>query len=384
MTISGLKVPFYIKLGFWLICILALGYILHSGKDIAVPLLFSGLLAVLLMRPVEFLEKRKWCPRPLAIVLPLLGALAAIAGIAYFFYTQFAHFAEDAPMLKEKLTTHITFGQQWIQQNLKIPVSSQEKYITETMDRLKSSGVIGQTFLSITSGLSLIVLIPVFSYLFLYYREQITKFLLEYSKNRNQTKMKQMMHESHLVIESYLGGLMLAMMVVIILNIIGLSLLGIKYALLLAILAGVLNLIPYIGMLSATAFAMLLTLINAENPIDALWVGVTLGAVQLVDNYITMPMIVGSKVQINALVTILGVLIGGTVMGVPGMFLSIPAIAVIKVICDRIDALKPWGGLLGTSEEPKTKLEWKFLQRFRKKTGKATLRTVHHTKSNAA
>lgn len=69
-----------------------------------------------------------------------------------------------------------------------------------------------------------------------------------------------------------------------------------------------------------------------------------------------MPMIVGSKVRINALVTIVGVLVGGALCGVPGMFLSIPGLAVLKVIFDRVNGLKPFGLLLGdNSPMAKTK-----------------------------
>ena len=76
-----------------------------------------------------------------------------------------------------------------------------------------------------------------------------------------------------------------------------------------------------------------------------------------------MPLIVGNKVRINALVTLLGVLIGGTLCGIPGMFLAIPALAVCKVICDKVTDLKPWGELLGdgTDEASKKKERKKLL-----------------------
>ena len=75
-------------------------------------------------------------------------------------------------------------------------------------------------------------------------------------------------------------------------------------------------------------------------------VGVFL-TVQFIDNNLLVPLVVGSKVRINALVSIVGVLIGGALAGISGMFLSIPAIAILKVIFDRVDGLKPWGILLG-------------------------------------
>ena len=100
-------------------------------------------------------------------------------------------------------------------------------------------------------------------------------------------------------------------------------------------------------MLIASIFCMLVTLTTSPHISDILWVGVVLTVVQFIDNNIIMPKVVSSKVKINALISIIGVLIGGALAGVAGMFLSIPVIAIIKVIFDRVDGLKPWGMILG-------------------------------------
>jgi hypothetical protein len=114
---------------------------------------------------------------------------------------------------------------------------------------------------------------------------------------------------------------------------------------------------PYIGMLIASIICMLVTLTTTNNLTDILWVLVVLVVVQFFDNNIIMPKVVSSKVKINALITILGVLIGGAIAGLSGMFLSIPTLAIIKAIFDRIEPLKPWGEILGdditASEEGK-------------------------------
>ncbi len=127
----------------------------------------------------------------------------------------------------------------------------------------------------------------------------------------------------------------------------GFLILGIKYALFLALVAAMLNLLPYIGMIIANLFCMLITMVSSENLSDVFWVAVIILVGHLIDNNFLLPRIVGSKVKINALVTLLGVLVGGAICGVPGMFLSVPALAVLKVIFDRVDSLKPYGLLLG-------------------------------------
>jgi putative permease len=70
-------------------------------------------------------------------------------------------------------------------------------------------------------------------------------------------------------------------------------------------------------------------------------------SMHLVDSNILLPLIVGSKVRINAFITLLGVVFGEMIWGIPGMFLSIPVIAIAKIIFDRIEGLQPWGHLLG-------------------------------------
>jgi len=158
----------------------------------------------------------------------------------------------------------------------------------------------------------------------------------------------------------YIVGLLIEMVIVFALNSVGFLILNIKYALFLALVAALLNLVPYIGMLIANIFCMVITFVFSENIYDVVWVGAILAVVQFVDNNFLMPWIVGSKVKINALVTLLGVLTGGALWGISGMFLSIPALAVLKVIFDRVQSLKPYGLLLGddTVKSP-AKLPWK-------------------------
>jgi predicted PurR-regulated permease PerM len=75
--------------------------------------------------------------------------------------------------------------------------------------------------------------------------------------------------------------------------------------------------------------------------------------VQFLDNNILMPRIVGSKIKINALVSIIGVFIGGSIAGISGMFLSMPIIAVLKIIFDRSESFKQWGVLFGDERPDK-------------------------------
>ncbi|HEX2533359.1 MAG TPA: AI-2E family transporter, partial [Chitinophagaceae bacterium] len=118
------------------------------------------------------------------------------------------------------------------------------------------------------------------------------------------------------------------------------------------VIFAVLNLIPYVGALIGNVIGVLLTLTSSQELWPIVAVLITIAAVQFLDNNILMPRIVGSKVKINALASIVGVIIGGALAGIAGMFLSLPVIAVLKIIFDRTRNFRQWGTLFG-DERPK-------------------------------
>jgi predicted PurR-regulated permease PerM len=140
---------------------------------------------------------------------------------------------------------------------------------------------------------------------------------------------------------------MIETVVVCILNSIALLVIGVPSAIVLGVIGGILNLIPYIGGLVAIALPILMVTITRDGFSGQIAVIVCHLVIQFVDNNILVPRIVSSKVQVNALISIIGVLLGGALWGVSGMFLSIPLIGVLKIIFDRLDGTKPWGSLLG-------------------------------------
>ena len=345
--------PFYKKLAFNLLSLSLMGAILYVGQSILIPLFFSMLLATLLLPLVMFMEKRK-INRVVAILLSLLLSIITLLGVIYFLSSQMANFFQDFDIIKERLTEVFNSAQQWVGEQFNIAIRKQEELIEDTKEKVEAGKIVGQTFISITSFLSYIVLIPVYTFLLLYYKDLIKQFFIHIFRNDNEEQIREVLHESRLVSQSFITGLLIDVVIVFALNSTGFLILGIKYALFLALTAALLNLVPYIGMIAANIFCMLITLVSSENISDVLWVGLVLAVVQLVDNNFLMPFIVGSKVRINAMATLIGVLVGGALCGIPGMFLAIPGIAVLKVIFDRVDGLRPYGILVGDNVDTPT------------------------------
>ena len=347
MEISN-RSPYYIRLGYKFLVIFFIFYFIYVAQDILVPFAFAVLLAVLLLPLANFLE-RKNIPRVLSIAISLLVAILFIAAVIYFLSTQIANFVDDIPSIKKHLNDHFIQLQKWIRTKLHISFHEQNQYFDSAAEKIKNSGTeyISNTFFSITQAVMLLILLPIYTFLILYYRDLIRKFLYAVFRKEHSEKLGLVIKQSKSMINRYMTGLMIEMGIVAVSNSIGLVLLGIKYALFFGVLAAVLNIIPYIGMFTATLFTVLITLTTTNNSGDIIWVVVIMYGIHIIDVNILMPKIVASRLRINALISILGVVIGGALAGFAGLFLSVPAVAMTKIICDQVDGLQPWGMLLG-------------------------------------
>lgn len=345
--------PFFLRFSLGLLSIFLLGALVYLGRDILMPLCFACVLGVLLL-PVHHWLVKRGVKEVIALIISISAALLVIIGIFYFLFTQISVFTEDLPKIKQNLNHHLSTVQSWIRQNWNISRREQQQAVEQATTNLKETGpgIVGTTFISAASGLVLVVLLPIYTFLVMYYRNMIKAFLVAVFADKHRSKVEDVLQDSRTIIQSYMVGLIIELAIVAALNATGFLIAGIDYAIFLAVLAAILNMIPYIGMLIAAIVAMIVTLANANEIGDVIWVAVILTIVQFIDNNFLMPYVVSSKVKINALISIIGVLVGGALAGVSGMFLSIPGIAIMKSIFDRVDDLKPWGIILGDDRAP--------------------------------
>jgi predicted PurR-regulated permease PerM len=351
--------PFYVKLGFKFLVIFFICYFINVAQNILIPFAFACLVAVLLLPVVNFLVSHK-IPRVIAILISIIIAIGFIVGVIYFLSSQIANFMQDIPSIKQHINEHFISLQNWVREKLHISFEQQNEYLNQQADNLKQTGTgyIGHTFFSITEAVMLLILMPIYTFLLLFYKDHIRKFLFAVFNQEHATCIKNVITKTKLMIRSYMVGLLIEMGIVATADSTGLVLLGVKYAIFFGVLAAVLNLIPYIGMFTATFFTVLVSLTTTDNTSNIVWIVVIFYSVHIVDVNFLMPKIVASRLRINALISILGVVIGGTLTGISGLFLSIPAIAFIKIVCDEVEELKPWGLLMGdeTTYSKKSKI----------------------------
>lgn len=360
------QLPFYVKLGFKFLVIFFICFFINASQNILIPFAFACLLAVLLLPLVNFFEIKKFTKIP-SIAISMIFAAGFIAGIIYFLSSQISNFMQDIPSIKTHLNDHFISLQNWVKEKFHVSFEQQNEYLNEQANKLKETGTgyISHTFFSITEAMMLLILMPIYTFLLLFYKDHIRKFLYAVFKQEYTPGVQNVITKTKLMIRSYMVGLLIEMGIVAAGNSIGLILLGVKYAIFFGVLAAVLNLIPYIGMFTATLFTVLVTLTTTDNTSDVVWIVVIFYSIHIVDVNFLMPKIVASRLRINALISILGVVIGGTLTGIPGLFLSIPAIAFFKIVCDEVDELKPWGMLMGdeTTYTKQSKL-YKKLQKI--------------------
>lgn len=348
MIDKDFKIPFYAKVTTILIGIFALVAMLYIAQGILVPIVFSVIIAVLLHPVVNFLV-RKRVNRVLAIVIALLLTFIFIAGIGVLIFSQASRFIDSWPLLVDKFTLIINQTITWAAGYFDVNPENINEWIIKTKGELLNinSAKIAQTLVSVGSGLVAVFLVPVYIFLILFYQPNLVAFVHKVFGADNDSKVSEILSQTKTVIQRYLSGLVIEFVIVAVLNSIALLALGIDYAIVLGVLGALLNLIPYIGGLVGVAIPMIVAIATKSTAWYAFYVLVLYYIIQLIDNNYIVPKIVASKVRINALFSIIAVIAGGALWGVTGMFLSIPLLAIIKLIFDQIEPLKPWGFLLG-------------------------------------
>jgi predicted PurR-regulated permease PerM len=336
--------PFYIKSTVILLGLILLVYILNSLGDIFVPIAFAAFLSILL-NPLYNRLLRFNLPRPVAVLITLLIAITILSVVFYFLSTQMFQFGQSFPLLKIKFTQIIDSLEKWIYSEFGISTQRQVQFIKDALN--SSQAMVGKTLGTVLGTLSLVFLIPVYIFMMLFYKTLIINFFYEVFSEEHSTSVADILKQTKTAIQSYIVGLLIEMMIVAALNSIALLILGVKYAILLGIVGAILNMLPYIGGVIAILLPILMATVTKDGYSTQFGIIIAYLVIQFIDNNIIFPRFVSIKVKVNALISIIAVLLGNALWGISGMFLSLPFIAVLKIIFDRVDDLKPWGKLLG-------------------------------------
>ncbi len=342
------RFAFYVKFVIILLGLILIVVIMREAKSILVPLLISGLLAILVSPLTSWLEKWRF-PKALATGISLILLLAVLGGMVFFFYNQIIRFTNDFGMLENRMRHYFDLLNSFLENNIEgaVPLSADNIQDTIFSYLYSNASSLTQGLMATASTLTVVFLMPVYIFLFLYFRRFLIEFLLMSFDERFKPKVQKVIHKVKLVVQNYITGMFWVICILAVLNSIALYSLGIKHAFLFAAFAALLNVIPFLGPFIGAILPITYALLTK----DSLWYtfGVFLAfyVIQLMESNLFTPKIVGGKVSMNPLMTIIALFVGNFIWGLAGMILFIPGMAILKVIFDEVEGMEAYGFLLG-------------------------------------
>ncbi|MDO9001446.1 MAG: AI-2E family transporter [Bacteroidota bacterium] len=317
---------------------------LYYAKAFLIPLSIGAVIATLFLPFCKWMESKK-VYRGAAVFICVFLLLIAFAALASLIGWQIASIATDFELIRLRAISGILETQEYIFNNFGITIEKQSQFMQTSQPSVK--GIIPFMAGSFASIFTSAILTIVYIFGLLYYRGHIKEFLLKLTPLPQRIKMQIVIYDVAQVSQQYLIGLSKMILCLWIMYGIGFSILGIKNAIFFAILCGVLEIIPFIGNITGTIITLLIAAVQGASFPVLIGVIGTYGGVQLIQGWILEPLIVGSQVKINPLFTIIALVLGELVWGIPGIFLAIPLIAMVKIVCDHVESFRPYGFLIG-------------------------------------
>ncbi len=328
---------------------------LYFAKPFLVPLTIAGLLAMLFL-PLSARLEKKGVGRGLSSAACVFIFILFIGGIIALITWQISDLSKDFAGMEEKVTSGIGKLKKTLSNTFGISPAKQEEMMKKQQE--SGTGGAGKIVMGIMGSMMGIlvdtILVFVYIFLLLFYRRHLKLFVLKLSPAEEKEKVTKVLYNSSKVAGHYVSGLAFMIVLLWIMYGIGFSIAGVKNGLFFAILCGILEIIPFVGNIAGTAVTLLMALTQGGGNSVIIGILITYGVVQFIQSYIIEPLVVGSKVNINPLFTIIALVLGETVWGIPGLILAIPLLGIFKVICDNAEPLKPYGFLIGSEKKEKS------------------------------
>jgi predicted PurR-regulated permease PerM len=334
-----------------LLFVFLLALVLHYGKPFFVPLTFAGLLSMLLL-PVSLKLEGWGMNKAVAIVLSILLIVLFFGGIVALLAWQISDISQDASQIEHSIQQKIQQVKQYVSNTLGIsPQKQQELFQKQQSSGGKLASFLSGALTSVGAVLTNFLLVLVYIFLFMYFREHLKKFILKLFPKTQQAEAGKVIESSRKVAQKYITGLMLMIIGLWIMYSIGFAIVGVKNFFFFAILCGLLEIVPFVGNLIGNILTVVVSLAQGGDMNLVIGILVTYGLVQFIQSYILEPLVVGSEVSIHPVFTIIGIVAGEFIWGIAGMILAIPILGITKIVCDHVEPLKPFGFLIGEEKK---------------------------------
>ncbi len=297
----------------------------------------------LIRRPFKERHLEKFMPRSVAIVIAYLAVLAvfvlAISYLAPRVIEQAKEFAGNLPGYSEQIKNRVTTINERYE-NYQIPPQVREEVnnkITSFVGDLGGivTGIVGGLAINLLSISPFFILIPILSFFFLKDVNMFRVSILRMFPNGLwRSRAESFLEDVNTTLAAYTRAQLISCVLIGTICTIIFYILDVNYALLLGILAGILEFIPLIG--PAIIGIVAVTIAAFSSGSQAVSVGVLLAILRLVHDYVTYPRIVREGIHLHPLAIVLSVLAGEQIAGIPGVFLSIPIVAIFTVIYKHV------------------------------------------------
>jgi predicted PurR-regulated permease PerM len=315
------------------------------------PLFIGGILATLFLPFCNWMEKKK-TPKGLSVFICLFSLILLMVSVVLLLGWKIYDLLDDFAMIKKVAIETVNNIQMYIYSHLDLTYKEQSQILEKEQP---SYTTIMQVLLeSLAYFLTNLILVLVYFLFLLYYRVHIKIFFLKYTAASERSEMEHIIDSAANVSQQYLLGISKMIVLLWIMYGIGFSFLGLENALFFAILCGFLEIVPYVGNITGTVLTVVVAGLQGADLSMLGGIVLVYVVIQLIQGWLLEPLILGPQVKINPLFTIFSLVIGELIWGIPGLILAIPIIAIFKIICDRIDSLKPYGYLVGEIESEKT------------------------------
>ncbi len=311
--------------------------------------LFWAVLFTLLILPLHHRLEKALGRKGLAAILSVFILIVLILGVVFLLSAQVMALINDLPSLFGKLSPLLEKLRLLVEENLGIPYHEQPSALLNRLSNFiqESFSSFGEALSNTLKTLVYIAILPVYIFFMLYYRHRLVVFIEMLNPPRERRSALRTTYKATKVVQKYLSGMVIVTGIVALLTLVLFLGLGVKHALFFAVFVAVFNLIPYVGVIIASVVSILYVFITKDSLIYPLLTFLLLWGIQLLENNLITPFVVGHQIQLNPLVVILAIILGGLIWGISGMILFIPLLGGLKVVMDEIPALRPYGYLLG-------------------------------------
>lgn len=331
-----------------LLAIVLAAMILHFGRSLFIPLSFALLISFILYPICKWMGK-KGINFTVAILINLLLITLLMGGIIFLLFSQLNNFGAEWPLLQTKLIQSYQEFSGYLSTDWGITQAQQQLWLAQFSENSTAHlfGLVQQTISSSVVSLVLLLLIPIYSFLILFYRTRLLKALVLLLPASYQSGIIEIVQ---LAIHSYYGfikGMLLVYLIVGVLNSVGLLMLGIPHAILFGCIAAILTFIPYVGIMAASLFPVTIAWVTYNSIWYPLGVIAIFAIVQYLEANLIFPWAVARKLNLNTLMTIVAIIVGGILWGAAGMILFVPFAAILKLVAERIKGGEGLAVLLG-------------------------------------